>query len=237
MDVFPQNQTFPQPPTPGQGLALVPSVNVADQSLVKANVLDVIVTESGSFATNANSADVQSFVQLGAAVRIDADLPTERFQLFLKAPVDLTTFGLDLTDMIVGFPAEGPPTAPENFPHRPILAYSMTWILVSKFDQFGNALTTPAANKSITIAILRDGSQAVNDVGISEVDVFIAPAPPVAQTVPAPGLPFLGNLQASDGVVVPFVGSGVQLPPLLGTFEVENQVPIGSGLPINVFVP
>jgi hypothetical protein len=239
---FTEVETVPfKPPSFSLGAATpaTPTTDVGTQSLAKPNPDEWLVTESGNFKTNNTADDLQSFVQL-SIVTIDSGLPTEMFQIFFTAPVNLFSFGLDLTGMIAFFPTSAKPKSPENVPSRPIINYSTNWILVANVDQFGNALdaiTAPTNGGTVQIAISREGPDVIVQGVNTPTNVTIAPAPPVAQTVPAQGLPSLGNLQANDGVVVPFVGSGVQLPPLLGTFEVENQVPIGTGLPANVFVP
>lgn len=216
-----------------------PTHDITFQNLQRFNPAEYLVTESGSFQTNNTLGDLVQFLSTFVVVA-DSGLPTETYQIFLgpapgAGPVNLGNYGLDLTNLIVSFPNQAPARAPENVPQRAIISWSKNWILVSRYDAFGNSLANPGAASGIGIAILRDGASVINDIGILEVDVLILPPPPIAVTTPAPNQRFLGNLSPADGVVVPFVGSGVRTPPFLGTFEVENQVPPGNGLPVNVF--
>jgi hypothetical protein len=258
IDVNVANQAFPPPPGGSQALPVpsfvqVPNLpmvppsfssgafsaaqantNVNTQNVTKPSPVDVLVTDSGNFATNIVNADSHSFT-ISSVATFDAGLTTERFQIFLGVNPGLANFGLTLIGKIASFPAAAPASAPENVPTRPITMFSSDWILVPRIDQFGNSLAAPVATNQIKIIIYRDGTEAINNTNISDVDVTIAPAPPVASTIPSVGGKFLGDIRATDGVVIPFVGSGQGAPPFIGTFEVENQVPIGTGLPANIF--
>ena len=288
IDVNPANQAYPPPPGDSQALpipsavavaalpaiqpsfsqgtaqAAQPSFDVATQNNVLSPVQEVIVTENGNFATNNTSADIQSFKV--SSVVMQGPNPADSTTVYQIALTDvngntasLTSFGVDFTECFANFPAAANPKSPENIPSRPISAYNdPNTIVVPVQDSFGNNLTQPSAGDIVTIGVIRQGASLTVLAGFSEIDVFIAPRPAAAITVPAsgptpmgnitpgnPGLPFIGSGQSgprfagdfSGGTVgAGFVGSGQQLPPFLGTFEVENQVPLGLGLPANVFV-
>lgn len=90
----------------------------------------------------------------------------------------------------------------------------------------------PGATYSLPVQ--RESDEVVYDLLGQSTTSFpsnIAQNDPVANSQGA----FQGNVTASSGVVSPFIGSGIQLPPFIGTFEVENQ-PVLGGLPVNVFV-
>jgi hypothetical protein len=215
--------------------ALPPTeVNISLQNYHQANTEDWVVTESGNFQTNGNGTPYP-FTVLHVVV-VDTGLPTQAYQIFLTAPVDLTLFGLDLTNFLVSFPVAAPATAPEDVPQRPIISWSTNWIYVSAFDSQGDILTIPGVGNKIQIYVVRDGSQAVYDTDLP-IQNFVVPVP---QQAALPLLVsfanFLGTFAANAGVQVPFIGSGVPAPPFLGTFEVENQNALGPGLPTNVFV-
>lgn len=221
----------------GAATPATPTTNVASQNLASSNPVEILVSPVGNFQTNNTLGDLRSFT-VSSTQTIDSGLPTEAYKVTLAAGTDLYSYGLDLTGMLAYFPSTASALSPENIPSRPIFAYGKNFVMVYRYDVFGNSMSAPGTGAAqCRIAILRDGDEVLNQLVGSEVDVTISPAPPVAQTVPAVGGRTQGNIAANPGVVVPFVGSGVQLPPLLGTFEVEDQVPIGSGLPVNVFVP
>lgn len=251
------NQAFPPPPGGSQAgpvpsyvqvpdLPMVPSsfsrgttnpfqaeVNVNAQNVTRPSPVDFVVTESGNFATNVVNADRQNFVVSSTTV-LNAGTQQESYQVFTTT-AGLAAFGLSLVGKTAAFPAAASASAPENIPTRVITLFGDNWIIVNRYDPFGNSLAAPVATNPLTVIIYRDGTEAVNDTNVAEVDVVVRPAPPVATTAPSVGGRSLGNILATDGVVRPFVGSGQAAPPFLGTFEVENQVPLGLGLPINVF--
>jgi hypothetical protein len=222
----------------GTPLPQAPTTNVATQNNTFQPAQEWVVTENGNFQTNNNVGDVTLFTintvtPFGTGVN-------QVFQITLlqngKTAV-LSNFGVDFTELFASFPAAALPQSPENVPSRPITFFNDPGtIVILAQDSFGNTLTTPAPGDKLTIGILRQGPSDVVLTNFKEIDVTIAPPPPVALTTPAQGLVSLGNVGATDGVVKPFVGTGQGAPPFIGTFEVENQALIGKGLPANVFV-
>lgn len=212
-----------------------PDSNIAAQNLIKTPVADWLVAPVGSFQTN-DAKGTQFAFKILSVVVFNSGLPTQAYQIFLQNPVNLLGFGLDLTELLVSFPSAAPVSAPENVPQRPIVSYNGNWIFLNAFDQFGNLLTIPGFNQTVQIGILREGPDVINKTNLPVINVVVtapqAPPPPVLGTVQA----FQGTFQANSGVVLPFIGSGTRTPPLLGTFEVENQSLVGQGLPANVFV-
>jgi len=158
-------------------------------------------------------------------------------------PAKLSSFGVDFTQLFASFPNAAQAANPENVPSRQISAYNdPNTIVVPVQDSFGNNLYNagsinpagPSIGDTVTIGIVRQGASLTINT-INEIDVTIAPSPPAAVTAPAIGNLSLGNVSPSP-IGLPFIGSGVGAPPFLGTFEVENQIPLGKGLPANVFV-
>lgn len=191
----------------------------------------------------------------------DVGLPTERYQIFLGPTVNLYSFGLDLTQSLAMFlqnisqlpPIVALPPPPVALPPRvvnptrAIASFGTNWILVYALDDYGymlggtaanpfTPLTQPTAGQQISINIVRDAFAAVSDTNLPVTNVTVAPTPVPAVTTPAVGINNQGNITALDGVVAPFIGTGVAAPPFLGTFEVESQTNLGQGLPTNVFV-
>jgi hypothetical protein len=211
-----------QPPSFNLGTALpkLSDSNIAAQT-IQQPVNDWLVTDVGSFQTN-DAKGTQFAFKILAVVVVNSGLPSVTYQIFLQAPVNLLGFGLDLTGLNVSFPSGAPARAPENIPQRQIVTFNGNWFIVNGFDGFGNLLTIPGFNQTIQIDVLREGPDAINQTNLPVINVVVA-----APQAPPP--PVLGTVQA-------FVGSGQAAPPFLGTFEVENQVPLGNGLPANVFV-
>jgi hypothetical protein len=246
---------IPAPFSLGTATPAVPSVDVGAQNLVSLPVTEWLISPSGNFQTNNTPSDEASFT-ISAVVAFDVGLSTERYQIFLGAKTNLFLFGLDLTESLAMFtdnlsqqlpiPA-GPPRATGVVnPTRPIVTFDTNSILVYAIDQFGfmlggtfaapfSPLSQPTAGQHVQINILRDGPSVLNDTNLPVANVVVAPTPIAAATVVANPLGFQGNIAALDGVVKPFVGSGVPAPPFIGTFEVENQTNLGQGLPANVF--
>ena len=261
IDVNPANQAFPPPPGGSQALpipsavavaslpaiqpsfsqgtaqAAQPNVNVATQNNVLFPVQDVIVTESGNYATNNTSADVQSFK---IAANVTPPGTTDVYQLTLTdlngKAISLSSYGVDFTELFASFPSAASAKSPENVPSRPITAYNdPNTIVVEVQDSFGNNLPSPSAGQTVQIGIVRQGASNIVSQSMGEVDVFISPAAPAAVTVPSSGPTPMGNIFPNNPGL-PFIGSGQGAPPFIGTFEVENQALIGRGLPANVFV-
>ena len=211
-----------------------PDTDVATQIITRLPVSEFLVTEGGVIQTNNTVSDLRSFI-VSSVTTLNAGLPTERYQIFLGT-ANLAEIGLTLTDIEALFPQQAPAAAPENIPARDIAAWSIDWIIVPRFNTFGVSMAAPVAGNTVQIAVLRDGDEVFIDRFATEIDVTLNPPPQTPVTVSAPLLTPLGNISASTGVVVPFIGSGVRVPFLLGTFEVIDQRPIGTGLPRNVFV-
>lgn len=281
IDVNVANQAYPPPPPGSQGLPVpssvgveslpfiqpsfsqgtalpqAPTINVQNQSAVlsPATAQDFVVTENGNFATNNQSADVQTFkVQSVLVQGPEPSDSTTVYQISLTDqngnPIKLSSYGVDFTQLFANFPAAAAASSPENIPSRPITAFNdPNTIVVPVQDSFGNKLypdptsnippytpgTVPAVGDLITIGIVRQGASLTVNSNFNEIDVTIAPPPPVALTTPAVGNLSLGNVFPPP-IGTPFVGSGQGAPPFIGTFEVENQALIGKGLPVNVFV-
>lgn len=266
IDVNPANQAFPAPPGDSQALPIpsavavaalpalppsfsqgtaqpaLPSFDVATQNNVLFPVQEVLVTENGNFATNNTSADVQGFLLSGNAVLQGPNPPdsTSVYQMNLTdlngKAISLSSYGVDFTELFASFPSAAAASSPENIPSRPISAFNdPNTIVVPVQDSFGNNLPAPTNGQRVTIGILRQGASNIASSGFTEVDVFIAPRPAAAITVPSSGPAPMGNIFPNNPGL-PFIGAGQGAPPFIGTFEVENQVPPGRGLPANVFV-
>lgn len=221
-------------PSLSQGTSAVdpPDVDVAVQNSVIPPVEEWLVTESGNVQTNNTRGDIETFT-VSSVVTLSN--PT-RFQVFFTVST-LNNLGVSLVGLNALFPNQAPASAPENAPVRPIQAFSDNYIIVAETNPISRTtMTSPSGGNTVQIAVVRDGSAVINDTDVpDDVDVIVNPSPPVATTISAPALTNLGNIQASSGVVSPFVGSGQSGPPFIGTFEVENQT-FGTGLPRNVFV-
>lgn len=222
------------PPSFSSGAATpaTPNNDVGSQNNSFFPAQDWLVTQSGNYQTTNNLPSLQNFVV--NTVTASGSGATAVYTITLLAAgvaAVLEQFGVDLTGLFAKFlNIAGQPT-------RPISQWSTFAITIPQQDSFGSVLSSPAPGTTVQIPIIRQGPQDTFDTNNRpDLNVTIAPSPPVATTVPASGVNFLGNISATDGVVVPFVGSGQRLPPFIGTFEVEDQIPLGRGLPANVFV-
>lgn len=216
----------------GAATPATPENFVAAQINTISPVQEVLVTESGNYVTSNALPDLQNFV-INAVTTQGSGTDAFFVITLLKNGVNaqLEQFGVDLTDLFVKFlSVAGQPT-------RPISAWSTFAIVVPQYDTLGNALSSPTPATTVQIAVIRQGPQDIFDTNVAEITVTAVATPVTARTTPAPGqVNFLGNIAATDGVVLPFIGSGQRLPPFIGTFEVEDQIPLGHGLPANVFI-
>ena len=254
--LVPNQAGIPAPFSLGVATPAAPFIDTDFQNLTLQPVTEWVISPSGNFQTNNTPGDEVAFT-ISGVIAFDVGLPTERYQVFLGAATNLFKFGIDLTQSLAMFtdnlsqqlpiPA-GPPRAVGIInPTRPIVSFDTNWILVYAIDQFGymlggtfsapfnTPLTQPVAGQHVSINILRDGPDVLNDVTLPVSNVLVAPTPITATTVVGNSIGFQGNIAALDGVVKPFIGSGVPAPTFLGTFEVENQTNLGQGLPANVF--
>jgi hypothetical protein len=206
-------------------------IDIGVQIITRLPVTDIVVTESGNFQTNVTPGIFQSFTITAVSTDVNGNLI-----LTFGPGVNFFNFGVNLIGRNLFLPSSVNPLSPENIPARLILFFNTLSLLVSATDLNGNALpVAPVGGNVVNIDVQRFGSEAINDTFPTESNVTISPSPPVAATVPAaPGV-FLGNFQARSGVVSPFIGSGIQAPPFLGTFEVEDQSLV-RGLAVNVNV-
>lgn len=235
-DAFVANAAnLPPPFSQGSASPALQNIDVKTEVPVLFPVADWLVTETGNFVTNNANGNQFSF-KIASVVVTDSGLPTAAYQVFLQAPANLFAFGLDLTGLLVAFPTAAPVSAPENVPQRPIESFNKNWFLVLANDQFGNLLTIPGFGQTVSIGVVREGPDVTSQAVLPVLNILVGapqqPPPPVLGVVGN----FTGNFTASSGVLTPFIGSGQSLPPLLGTFEVENQSLVGQGLPANVFV-
>lgn len=254
LSLVPNQAGIPAPFSLGVATPAVPSFDVKTENSVLPPVTEWVISPSGNFQTNNTPSDEAAFT-ISAVVAFDVGLPTERYQISLGA-VNLFSFGLDLTESLAMFTDNlsqqlpipgGPPRAVGVVnPTRPIVSFSTNWILVYAIDQFGfmlggtfalpfSPLSQPVPGQHVSINILRDGPDVLNDTNLPVSNVVIAAPLINAATVVGNSFGFQGNIAAGSGVVSPFIGSGLPAPLFLGTFEVENQTNLGQGLPANVF--
>ena len=98
---------IPAPFSLGTPLPALNFVDISIQDLIKFPTADWVVTDTGNFQTN-NAAGIPANFHILAVVVLNSGLPTQAYQIFLQTPVNLNGFGLDLTEMLVSFPAAAP---------------------------------------------------------------------------------------------------------------------------------
>ena len=238
---------FEQPFTPpsfssGDATPFYSNVNVGSQNLRSGDVRDFLVTESGNFQTSVEySAATLTVVSLTDADTGGATTSTTTRYRIVVSGLDLTSIGFSIAGREVVF--KGNVTAGIVDYVRTIVAFNANSIVVA-VTQFGQSFNpnpaappvTPQAGDQMEVDLNRNGSEVTYDQFSPETNVYLwTLPPPAAPTVSAEIVSFSGNFLAGNGVVDPFVGSGVQVPRLVGTYEVANQIPLGNGLPANVF--
>ena len=227
----------------GEAVPFFSNVNIGSQGLNRGDVRDFTVTESGNFQTSVE----YSAVALTVVSLTDADTggatssTTTRYRVVVSG-LDLTAIGFSIAGREVVF--KGNVTAGIIDYVRTIAAFNANSIVIP-VTQNGRSFNpdpgappvTPQAGDQMELDLNRNGSEVIYDQVLPEISVNLWAQAPlgVVPTVAAEIVSFSGNFLAGNGVVEPFVGSGVQVPRLVGTFEVANQVVIGNGLPANVF--
>jgi hypothetical protein len=253
---YPANQAFPPPSNPPQALPTPREVEVEDQAarppsfgmgsaapyatevdldlqvVARPNAKDVIVTDGGNFQTN-NTPDDTLNCWIINTFSEQAGTYAETLTMILARPgsltepVNLYSLGIDITGTEVVFSKGGQ--------GRRIINWGKTYIVVAKYR--GSLELPPVSGDSFArILNVRDGSAPTFDFYDRPLEVLAQATPVAARTVPATGPNFQGNFVAGAGVVVPFIGSGVRVPRLQGTYQVANEPPPGNGLPVNVFI-
>jgi len=272
IDVNPANQAFPPPPpdsqaiptpfgvavqatpavpsafTPpsssiGTSLPALPDFFVATQNNVFSPAQDVIVTENGNYATNNNSADVQTF-KISSITYQGASPPDANsvYIIVMTGPtgqaITLSSYGVDFTQLFATFPASyyrpTPPAIPSpdvSIPSRQIVAFNdPNTIVIAALDSVGNAFSAPpgqpapVAGDLFTIGIVRQGPSLTVQSSFSEIDVFANPTPQPAATVPSVGTTFLGNIFPNNPGL-PFIGGGQSGPKFIGDLTASSPFP------------
>jgi len=236
-----------RPPSFSLGVAaVVPPTFDAGAFAIPRPAAEVIVTPVGNFQTNITPSDVVSFT-IASVVTINGTLAPRRFfQLFFPAGTNLFSLGIDLFGRNVFLPSQAPALDPQDVPTRIIVNYSTNFIIVAETetDDAGNSTVLPSApiaGQIVRLDNFRDGFEVNFNFTGQEIDVTIAPAPAVAQTVVGDSRRVV-NVFATDGVVQSFVGAGQRIPLLLfqnlreTAFFPSDQGILTRGLPVNVNV-
>lgn len=248
VDVAAQAFTFPQsfgtsiPPSLIPFLPLI-DVVVADDALEQLDVTDYVVTQAGSFSTNAPGEETTFETSIAAIVDADTGLApgtdTLRYRITLAdslVPFGVTFIGREVEVTFASVMPPPPPGEPSVGQTRQIDFWSVNVIFIQRTDATDTFTNNLVVGDRLLFDTARQGFENVSQqtgvtVNVTLPQGLLAPSDPVTFILGR----FLGNFLATSGVAVPFVGSGTAAPPFQGTTEVENQT-FGRGLPANVFV-
>ena len=245
---------------PGQNLPPLNTVFVADQGNLP--VIDhgtpipvpanVFVTSDGSigrpveYIVSPTAGNFQTgvpvlatIVQSGALADASTGGPVTGNTTVIKLTLtqSLTSYGLDFYNKEIVVLSAGAGGSALNVGQvRTITNWSVNVLYFNAIEngQFFSGGTFMGPGATYSLPVQRESDEVVYELTGQTSTAFpsnIAQNDPVANSQGA----FQGNFTASSGVVSPFIGSGVQLPPFIGTFQVANQ-PVLGGLPVNVFV-
>lgn len=212
------------------------NIDVAAQSFADLDIREYIVTSSGNFQTNAPGEPI--FVDLTILAIVDAQTlaavsgTTTRYKITLSA--SLVPYGVPIQDREVEVIAAFTPANVGQV--RTIRFWNVNLIYIDRLEGDENFVVNLAVGDTLRFTVDREGFQVINDVFPNDINVFLSEfvAPPSDPVNAEFGI-FEGNATPTDGVIVPFVGSGTMAPPFLGTFQVATQT-FGIGLPRDVFV-
>ncbi len=221
----------------GVATPATPNIDVGAQNDVRLPVADITVTESGNFQTN----ETNSFITLTVSAVVDADTggaptgSTTRYRVTI-APAVLASLGLSISGRQVVF--SGNVTAAITGFVRTVSAFGSNSLimLVTEYGQSFNTTTpTPQVGDTMIIPTDRQGAQTIYDFQASPLNVYLTQLPPpIAQTLPALPGSFSGNFLPGNGVINPYLGSGVLAPPFIGNFQIANQT-YSQGQPTDVY--
>lgn len=224
----------------GVPVSSVIDVDAGDDFVNPVDLTEYVVTQAGSFPTNAPSDEQVGLFDSAITAIVDADTggalinATTRYRITLAdslVPFGITFIGREIEVITSGFPANVGQS-------RTIEFWSVNQIYVERSEgseTFANGQQLAVGNV-LRVDTVRDGFEVVsNQLGIVVNENLIDVLLPVGQDVDFDEGRFEGNFLASSGVAVPFVGNGTAAPPFQGTTEVESQT-FGRGLPANVFV-
>lgn len=239
-EVFTANQPF-IPPSFSLGTVDANDVNIditVQTNGVRQPVSEFIVTESGNFQTNPSVPDTVSRTILSVTSFVDQLSLLTYYVITFGVNVNLMDFGVDLTGTQAAFPNSAPVLNPGAVPAALVTKMTNRQIVVIGTNL---ALDPPTANDVVLMDVSRHGPETIFDLVPNEVD--ITPSPNLQGVVTTVAQAFtLTNAFASDGVRVPFVGSGTRIPLLLyldlrETAFFPADRPIRTlGLPLNVNV-
>lgn len=245
LDVSVISQVLQQAPVSGVPFQFPRLVNINSQNLVDGRALaEFTVTEVGSFQTNAPEldADIKTFLLTNvydADVRPFAGPISTTTRLLLRfTPASLNTFGIGLLGREIEFidgPADGFTRSIESYGPASVIINVADTLDTIQFSSF------PVAGNHFTLDVKRNGSEPVFDNKSTPLEINVFSNTPLENptVVFAPTKPDQGNFFAGDGVIIPFVGSGLRVPPLLGTFEIAGQnltIGLPSSLPFGTSV-
>ena len=213
------------------------NIDVSLQSFANLDIREFIVTEAGNFQTNApglpDFVDLQILEIKDAQTLGSVSAGTTRYRIALSA--SLVPFGVPIQDREVEVIAAF--TAANVGQVRTIRFWNVNLIYIDRAEGDENFAVDLAVGDTLRFEVDREGFEVVNDIFPNDINVFLADsfvAPPNDPVNAEFGI-FEGNATPTDGVIIPFVGSGIIAPPFLGTFQVAVQT-YGTGLPKDVFV-
>jgi hypothetical protein len=164
--------------------------------------------------------------------------PTTRYQLTV-APPDLASLGVSMQGRPIVFDYVIPTVANEGA-SRNITGYGANFVVINRdddSDQIVPVLDDPQPGDTFILDVQRQGSEVISrDTGITE-DVTIFPPPQINVPTGIPSAPSQGNIEVSTGPQPgePVIISGVDVTTAKNV-NIADQVAIGPGLPVNVFV-
>jgi hypothetical protein len=204
-------------------------IDVNFQNLVGVDVDEFVVTDlEQNLQINETPETVVEFEILAVTV-IPSVLPDPSYQLNTDPP--LSPFGVPFSGREIEF-SDGLNAGLV----KTIQLYNPTNAVTIQGDGLA---AVPMVGEHFFLDVNRRGSEVVARDVASTLNVFVStavPQPdPVGLFTSAPLRGFQGNVGAGSGVENAFIGTGVQLPPFVGSFDVADQN-LTVGLPENVNV-
>jgi hypothetical protein len=242
------------PPSFSMGVAdpANPEVDISTQVIQRQPVAEFLVTQEGSFRTDATATSVRYAIAAVTPIVVGAttnykltlglgDVSTPALAAAAAARVNLFTLGVDLSYVEVTFINSAPALDPQDRPTAPITSYFINQIVIDAGDL---ASDPPIDGDLVDVPTQRVGpSDIVGLVGAAPANVLIAPAPPLAVFDTAPRNVVTDVDIDSQVLRNPIITSGQRIPlllfqnlPIPGAFEAEFAAPVARGLPVDVFI-
>jgi hypothetical protein len=241
VEVFVAASPFILPPL-SQGVAVpeFPEIDVATQG-IQQPVVDVVVTEAGSFEINppTQASISRTILAVTSFVVATPGGNITYYILTFAAPINLMDFGIDFGGTTALFPNSAPADEPQQVPAALITSFASRQLVVVGTNLLS---VPPVGGNTVVLDISRHGNGRIFELVEPDLNIFIDSVQSAfaAETVVAQSFTEIDAFPG--GTLLPFIGSGVRIPPLLyldlreTAFFPADRTNRGPGLPANVFV-